>query len=174
MHESVELIAIYQRLTVVETKLALLLWVGGAMILPLYGQVIAAAIRWIAKKNDGGGTLKTNLMILGLILLAGAGYAAPLNVDLDPTTHAMAIAGASLALTQAWKKIIAPKITSKAAPFVSIGLGIAGAFLTGFGQGWNIGQVGAGILAGGAAMVSYDLGDSIGYALKLLGIRKKG
>lgn len=116
--------------------------------------------------------MKTNLLILFLAGLASTALAAPLNLQVDPTTHTMIVSGAALGLTQLWKTIF-PKIGGKALPWVSIGMGIVGAAVTGFGQGMNIGQVGAGILCGGAAMATYDLTSTISAGLSLLGIKKK-
>lgn len=97
----------------------------------------------------------------------------PLNVQLDPWVHGALITGVSWCLTQLFKKKVAPLMSGKWCPFISMGIGIAGAAATGFGSGQNIGQVLGGIVCGGSAMVAHDLGSSVASGLAAIGVRPK-
>jgi hypothetical protein len=114
------------------------------------------------------------LSVLCAVALYGVAYGGPpLDISVDPTVHGMLISGACLGLTQAWKVWIAPKITTKAAPFVSLGRGVVGAIVTGFGNGMNIGQVGMGLLCGAAASGSYSVLGGINSFLQAIGVKPK-
>lgn len=157
------------RLVALETKFNTLIGAIVLLIVPVYGQLIAV---FIQAKMRGETMRKTMLLFLLLSMCSMAYAAAPLDLQLDPATHGLVLTGVCLGLTEAWKKLF-PRVPKKWAPWVSLGIGMIGATVTGFDAGQNIGQVLSGIAVGGTAMVSYDLGATVNAALRALGIKKR-
>ncbi|MFA4974386.1 MAG: hypothetical protein WC683_17405 [bacterium] len=161
---------IVARLVALETKFNVLIGAIVLLAVPVYGQLIALFIQTKIKGDSIMRKLSLFFILLSLCSMAYA--AAPLDIQLDPATHGVVLTGVCLGLSEAWKRIF-PKVSKKWVPWVSLGLGVAGATVTGFDAGNNIGQVLSGIACGGAAMVSYDLGATVNAALRLLGVRKR-
>ncbi len=139
------------------------------LLFPIYPLIGGLYLMGWKKLMTEGATVKTRIGFFLVTFAAILCFLSPAlcwaqnspTVSLSQTALFGAVSLLSLGLTQLWKTKIAPKVSTKTAPWVAAGLGVAGAFITGLGQGSNIGQIGLGLLAGSAANHTYNLSDSL-------------